>query len=111
MEAKHRQMFDALPKWSIEDERKARREFRLPLEIQLCLNETAFNNKISHRAGRGVFEEVFVNPSVQMRKKGQLVVSHMEIGYVRLRESTVRSPVQMTSRNQRYFTVKSESML
>ena len=82
LEAKHREFFDALPKWSIEEERKARREFRLPLEIQLCLNETAYNNKISHRAGRGVFEEVFVNPSVQMRKKGQVVVSHVEIGYV-----------------------------
>ena len=81
MEAKYREMFADLPKWSIEEERKARREFRHPLEVRLRLNETAYNNKISHRAGRGVFEEVFVNPSVQIRKKGQVVVSHMELGY------------------------------
>ena len=55
--------------------------FKLPLEVQLCLNKVAYSNKISHRAGRGVFEEVFKNPSVQMREKGQLVVSHMEIRY------------------------------
>ena len=29
----------ALPKWSIEEERKARRMFRLPLEVQLSLDE------------------------------------------------------------------------
>ena len=55
--------------------------FRLQLEVQLSLNETAYNNKISHRVEQGVFEEVFKNPSAQMRKKGQLVVSHMEIRY------------------------------
>ena len=81
LEAEQKEMFADLPKWTIEDERKARREFKLPLEIQLCLNETAHNNKISHRAGRGVFEEVFVNPSVQLRKKGQVVVSHLELGH------------------------------
>ena len=71
----------ALSKWSIEEERRARHMFRLPLEVRLRLNEVAYSNKISHRAGRGVFEEVFKNPSVQMREKGKLVVSHMEIGY------------------------------
>ena len=104
MEAKYREMFADLPKWSIEEERKARREFRHPLEVRLRLNETAYNNKISHRAGRGVFEEVFVNHSVQTRKKGQVVVSHVEIGYAEY-------GVNVLDQVNKIRTVKKDSIL
>ena len=53
--------------------------FRLPLEVQLSLDEMHIVTRYPTELNKGYLKKFFKNPSAQMRKKGQLVVSHMEI--------------------------------